>query len=101
SNWDNSLHRTLEMHDLTRYFDAVVASLEEGVEKPDPRIFQIALERLGVPPESALHVGDNPVDDWQGAKSAGIKALVIDRDNETQSDILINSLHQLAEMLGA
>lgn len=101
SNWDNSLHRTLRMHGLTDYFDLVVASLEEGVEKPDPRIFQIVLDRLGVAAADALHVGDSPVDDWQGARSAGIKALLIDRDGPAPSDTHIESLHQLAEMLGA
>ena len=76
SNWDNSLHRTLRMFGLTEYFEHVVASLEEGVEKPEARIFQIALERAGVEPGDALHVGDNPIDDWQGAKNVGMRALL-------------------------
>jgi putative hydrolase of the HAD superfamily len=100
SNWDNSLHRTLRMFGLTDYFEHVVASLEEGVEKPEPRIFQIALERAGVAPGDALHVGDNPVDDWQGARNVGMRALLIDREANERSDVRITSLHQLAEVLG-
>ena len=101
SNWDNSLHRTLRMFGLTGFFEHVVASLEEGIEKPDPRIFQIALERAGVEPNDALHVGDNTLDDWQGARDAGMRAIVIDRDADTQTDVRVTSLLQLAEVLGA
>jgi putative hydrolase of the HAD superfamily len=101
SNWDNSLHRTLAMFGLNEYFEVVLASLEEGVEKPDPRLFLIALARTDVAPQDALHIGDNPVDDWLGAKNAGIKALVIDREADSRSDLRITSLLQLAEELGA
>ncbi len=101
SNWDHSLHRTLEMFDLTGYFEHVLASLEEGVEKPDPRIFQIALDRAGVLAKDALHVGDNPIDDWKGARDAGMRALVIDRDADSQTDVRVTNLIQLAEVLGA
>ncbi len=101
SNWDNSLHRTLRMFDLTGYFELVLASLEEGVEKPDPGLFRIALERTGVKAEDVLHIGDNPVDDWQGAKSVGMRAMVIDREAETQTEVRLTSLVQLAEVLGA
>ncbi len=101
SNWDNSLHRTLRMFGLDAYFEVVLASLEEGVEKPDPRLFEIALERTGVSAERTLHVGDNPVDDWQGAKNVGMRALVIDREAESQTDVRITSLLQLVEVLGA
>jgi putative hydrolase of the HAD superfamily len=101
SNWDNSLHRTLRMFGLTPYFEHVVASLEEGVEKPDPRLFQIVLERAGVRAADVLHVGDSPLDDWQGAKNAGMRALVIDRDADSRTDVRITSLLQLAEELGA
>ena len=101
SNWDNSLHRTLRTFRLTEYFEHVIASLEEGVEKPDPRIFRIALERAGVEAGEALHVGDDALDDWQGARDAGMKAIVIDRAAETQTDVRVTSLLQLAEVLGA
>lgn len=100
SNWDNSLHRTVAMFGLTEYFEIVVASLEEGVEKPDPLLFHISLERLGIKPEDALHVGDNPIDDWQGAKNAGMRGIVIDRENPEPSEVRITSLAQLPKRLG-
>ncbi len=48
SNWDVSLHRVLRLLGLTGHFRTVVASLEEGVEKPDPKLFDIAVSRLDI-----------------------------------------------------
>lgn len=79
SNWDYSLHRVLESLGMRERFRVVLASLEEGVEKPETRLFEIALERLGFAPEETLHVGDNPVDDVEGARRAGMRAVLLDR----------------------
>ena len=100
SNWDNSLHRALRSFGLSDYFEVVIASLEEGVEKPDPALFHIALERLGVGPGEAAHVGDNPIDDLQGARNVGMRGLLIDRERGERSDSVITSLDQLPEVLG-
>lgn len=61
---------------LPELVDRFVLSCELGVEKPDPLIFRTACERLGVPPERALMVGDDPVRDG-GAVAAGIPAYVL------------------------
>jgi putative hydrolase of the HAD superfamily len=69
SNWDIALHdhvRALGL-DLT-----VVTSAEAGAAKPDPAVFGLALERLGVPAGRALHVGDSPADE-EGARAAGMQ----------------------------
>jgi len=59
--------------------DAIVDSTVVGVAKPDPRIFQIALERLGgVPPERAVHVGDTAFADVRGARAAGVEPVHLD-----------------------
>jgi len=79
SNWDYSLHVVLDALGLTKRFDLVVASLEEGFEKPDPRIFLQSLDKLGVAPENAVHVGDDAIDDLQGARNVGMRALLLDR----------------------
>ena len=50
----------------------VVTSAEAGAPKPDPAIFRLALTRLGVSPERALHVGDSPADE-EGAHAAGMQ----------------------------
>lgn len=79
SNWDSRLPALLERLGLARYFDAIVVSHLEGVEKPHPELFRRALERLGAAPGAALHVGDVPELDVDGAAAAGVQAVLVDR----------------------
>lgn len=99
SNWDISLHRVVAMHGLTSYFETVIASLEEGVEKPDPLIFEIALRRLEVRASETLHVGDNAMDDLHGARSAGMRGLLIDRAQPKSGELVMNRLTDLLDRL--
>jgi putative hydrolase of the HAD superfamily len=78
SNSEGKLEGFFERLGLMPAVDAVVDSGVVGVEKPDPRIFQIALERFGVPAASALHLGDNFVTDVGGARAAGLRVALID-----------------------
>jgi FMN phosphatase YigB (HAD superfamily) len=71
SNWDISLRRHLEEARLDRYFAEIVSSAEAGAAKPDPEPFRLALQRLGVEPQRALHVGDGDTD-RDGAAAAGV-----------------------------
>ena len=71
ANWDCALPEHLEAIGLLDAFDTVVTSARAGVAKPDPAIFQLALRELGVEPDRALHVGDEPIDE-QGARAAGL-----------------------------
>jgi putative hydrolase of the HAD superfamily len=71
SNWDLSLAAYLEDAGLAHHFDTVVSSAEAGAPKPDEAVFRLALERLGVEPVRALHVGDGD-GDRQGAAAAGL-----------------------------
>jgi putative hydrolase of the HAD superfamily len=80
SNWDVSLHERLAETGLAGLVDAAVASAEVGCAKPDPRIFAVALARLGVDPPSAWHVGDSPDADVAGARAAGVRPILIARD---------------------
>jgi len=61
------------------YVDALVVSGETGISKPDPRIFHIALDRLGVRPDDAVMVGDSWTADVDGAHAAGIRAIWFNR----------------------
>lgn len=79
SNWDYSLHRVVAMLGLRPKLKHVIASLEEGVEKPDSGLFNIMLERLDARPDEVLHVGDDPLDDVQGALRVGWHAARLDR----------------------
>jgi putative hydrolase of the HAD superfamily len=71
ANWDVSLHSHLRRLGIDVRFEVVLSSAEAGAEKPDPRIFHLALDRLGVEASRALHVGDEQVD-RDGARAAGL-----------------------------
>lgn len=79
SNWDSGLPVLLDRLGLTPWFDAIVVSHLEGMEKPQPELFLRALARLSGTPGEALHVGDVPELDGAGAKAAGIASVIVDR----------------------
>ncbi len=78
SNSEGMLDRLFTDLGVLRHFDLVVDSGRVGIEKPDPRIFRIALDRFGVAPERALHLGDVFATDVLGARAAGIRHGLID-----------------------
>lgn len=80
SNWDSRLRRVLAGTGLLGRFRFVLTSAEFGAEKPDPSIFLEAARRLGMPPAEILHAGDLIRDDVLGARRAGMRAVLVDRD---------------------
>jgi putative hydrolase of the HAD superfamily len=102
SNWDVSLHGVLAELGLAALLHGAVTSAEVGARKPSPEIFQRALALAGgVSPAQALHVGDDPREDWQGARAAGIEAVLLARSGSasTPAGPAIADLHALAELL--
>ncbi len=91
----------LERIGLKGSFDTVVASCIAGFDKPDPRIFQVAMKELGIPPEEGVHVGDQFLADVEGARSAGLKAVLLDRHDLQvgRHPLRIRSLEELAPLL--
>jgi putative hydrolase of the HAD superfamily len=79
SNWDCSLPEVLERVGLLALVDAVVTSAEVGVAKPAPAVFQAGLDAAGCDPADAVHVGDSVKNDFEGARAAGIRALLLSR----------------------
>jgi putative hydrolase of the HAD superfamily len=79
SNWDSSLPALLDRLGLISWFDAIVVSHLEGIEKPHPELFLRAVARLAGTPGEALHVGDVPELDRAGATAAGISSVIVDR----------------------
>jgi len=79
SNWDVSLSGVLARLGLGDRFAVVVHSAGAGAQKPDPAIFAEALDRLGLEPTEAVHVGDDPRADVEGAHAAGLRAVLLDR----------------------
>jgi HAD superfamily hydrolase (TIGR01509 family) len=78
SNSNGTIRGILETLDLARSLDFVLDSHEEGLEKPDPRFFQLALARAGVKAEEAAYIGDLYSVDVIGARRAGIRAVLMD-----------------------
>ncbi|HEY8077949.1 MAG TPA: HAD-IA family hydrolase [Labilithrix sp.] len=78
SNSEAVLERLFTLLGIRGHFDLVVDSGVVGVEKPDPKIFRIALDRFGVAPSRALHLGDVFATDILGARAAGIRCALID-----------------------
>ena len=78
SNSNGTLRAKLERLGLLSAFDLVLDSFELGVEKPDPAIFRLALEKCGARASSTLHVGDFFHIDVVGARAAGLHAWLID-----------------------
>jgi len=79
--------------------DVVLDSGVLGVGKPDPAIFRLALDAVGVAPERALHVGDTPAADVVGARAAGVHAVLVDPyDHHPDADVV--RIRHLADVVG-
>jgi putative hydrolase of the HAD superfamily len=78
SNADGRIDGVLDRAGLRRFFEVVVDSGLAGYEKPDPRIFQTALQQMGAQPEQSLYVGDVYAIDYCGARNAGMQAVLVD-----------------------
>jgi len=86
SNWDVSLHDVLERTRLRPLLDGVVTSAEFGAAKPDPAIFHHALALAGATAADAVHAGDDVAADVDGARAAGIAAVLVARDGAAGPD---------------
>jgi putative hydrolase of the HAD superfamily len=78
SNSEGTVEAMLKSVGLAPYLETVVDSWVVGVAKPDPAIFRIALDRLGVPASAAVMLGDVPAIDVEGARAAGITPILLD-----------------------
>jgi len=82
SNFDSRLFTLLRGLGIEQAFDTITISSLSHAAKPAPKIFLSALEKHAIDPAEALHVGDSPRDDVEGATKAGLKALLLDRRGE-------------------
>jgi putative hydrolase of the HAD superfamily len=96
----------IEGADLARYFEVITISGEEGVGKPDERIFALTLERLAVPPQAAVMVGNSLSRDIAGAQRAGVKAIWVNRTGVglaegLRPDAEVQDLSRLRDVISA
>jgi putative hydrolase of the HAD superfamily len=99
SNADGRVRRLLEETNLSAHLDVVVDSSEAGVEKPDPRIFRVATDALGLEPAECLYVGDIYEIDVLGARSAGLDAILIGPGHAPEDVTRVANLTELVELL--
>ena len=98
--------KKIDCTDLRLYTDLVVLAGEEGIQKPDPRLFRMAAARLGVPPTACVFVGDHPQNDLEGARAAGFTPIRKVWDFDADHPILhipaaqdIPTIHRISEVL--
>lgn len=87
SNFDGRLRMILEHLGVSKYFSHVFLSSELGADKPDPEIFRRALRLSDARPDETLHVGDDPVRDWEAARSAGLAVFQLERPENSLRDL--------------
>jgi putative hydrolase of the HAD superfamily len=110
SNWGWAAPELLQTLELARHFEVLSISARVGFQKPHPAIFEHALELLGIGPDEAVHVGDDPTADVVGAQRAGIDPILIDRHGRVHPPIgagapldgtaVIADLGELLDLLG-
>jgi putative hydrolase of the HAD superfamily len=103
-----SLYAPAELHKvgLLGYFDPVVVSGDHGYRKPDRRLFQLALDGMGVPAGNTLFVGNDMYRDIYGAREAGLKTVMFNSDQGAKAypdcvpDYTITDFRDLLKILG-
>jgi putative hydrolase of the HAD superfamily len=99
SNFDSRLFTVLRGLGLAELFETVTISSLAHAAKPAKAIFRLALEKHAVEPQEAFHVGDSLRDDVEGARGAGLHAVLLNRDGqETQASATVRVLRSLEEL---
>jgi putative hydrolase of the HAD superfamily len=104
SNWDHSARGLLERHGLIGYFDHCIISSEVGIDKPNPAIFNLAMQKADVVAQACIYVGDNYYDDAVGSREVGMQTLILNRFGnlgveEINDAPIIQSLAQIQDHL--
>ncbi|HEY98302.1 MAG TPA: HAD-IA family hydrolase [Dehalococcoidia bacterium] len=74
---------------FTPYFDVTIFSCEVNMKKPDPRIYKMATDRMGIKPEDCLYVGDGSSHELTGARAVGMQAVLIRHTDETVDEVVM------------
>ena len=101
SNYGPNLLDLLFKFNLIQYFEFAIVSANEGIAKPDPRIFEMGLQAADVPAGQALYVGDNVADDIEGAAKVGMDAVLINRPGRKPgvAPMMIDSLLEIESLV--
>ncbi len=103
SDWSTDLGAILRKHHLLRYFDVLIVSAAHQKAKPDPRLFETALERANALGDYAIYIGDSYLHDVLGARASNIHPVLLDRGKTTNSKTMgcpvISSLAEVPALL--
>lgn len=98
SNFGSHLETLLAHHGILDRFEPRIISAQVGSQKPEPGIFRTAIERAGVDPGRAAIVGDNPIDDMEGAYGVGMVPVIIDRPDRLGESITCHRITDLRDL---
>ena len=86
---------------IEAYFDTIMISEQEGIKKPESKLFLRALERMNLKAHEAVFVGDHLINDIKGAKDVGMRAIWKKRDEDTEEtgEVYVHSLLDLLSVL--
>ncbi len=104
TNTDSFSYDFVKMrYGIENYFDLTIKSFETGIVKPDPDMFNRALENFQLKPDHAIMCGDSPFNDILPAKALGIKTMLVDTkrifSGFTQADYTVNTIKDLVDKL--
>ena len=99
SNSPPTKQNQLKDLEIDSYVDSALFSFECGYRKPSKEIYDIFLKRFGILPTETLMIGDSLKNDVVGAQSAGLDAILLDRDNTIDYHPKIKNLLELKEIL--
>ncbi len=88
---------SLNVVDLGTCGISIIASYEVGVQKPDPKIYQLALQQLGLTPDQAIFVGHKS-SELEGARNVGMNTVAFNYDPDAKADIYIEKFSELADL---
>lgn len=87
----------LERGGIGHFWDSIIPSSEVGVQKPDPKIYHLALEQLNVAPHQAVFVGHKSTE-LEGAKNIGLKTIAFNYEQDAKADFYIEDFSELAQL---
>lgn len=88
----------IDQLEIRSYFDVILVSEEAGCKKPDPRIFEMTLNQLQLPPDQCLYIGDHPANDIEGASKVGMKTIWFKVNQPWKDDITVRPLHTIVQL---
>jgi putative hydrolase of the HAD superfamily len=102
TNFDHRVFRLIDALDLARFIDSITIPALAGAAKPEAAIFGYALARHGLQASEAVQVGDSIRDDVEGACAAGLRGVLLDREDRAGADDVerIRSLAELPPLIG-